>query len=169
MNDTNIAEQFDLDADIGSQYLLFDLADELYGVDILRVQEIRGWEAVTRLPNSPYYVKGVLNLRGAIVPVFDLKLRFGFEEQGYTKETVVIVVKVYTETSEKNIGVIVDAVSDVVNECNIRIAKTPGFNESKASEFISNLATVANRMVMLLDADKLYQDETIKEDPLSSE
>lgn len=160
MAEADVVDQFefDHDADIGAQYLLFELAEELYGVDILRVQEIRGWEYVTRLPNSPPYVKGVLNLRGAIVPVYDLKLRFELGEQAYNKETVVIVLKVNVDDSEKHIGVVVDAVSDVVHEGNISITKALGMNDGPDNKYISNLATVADRMVMLLDADRLYGD-----------
>ena len=144
-----------------SQYLTFMLAEEDYGVDILRVQEIRGWEAATRMPNSPSYVKGVLNLRGSIVPIFDLRERFELPLQAYTKDTVVIVLRVNSESGMCIMGVIVDSVSDVLNASTGGIVNAPNFGDRIATEFISGLISAEGKMVMLLDVDKLLnQDET---------
>src|ERR1700733_10199617 len=99
------------DGNAATQYLTVNLADEEYGVDILAVREIRGWTPVTRIPQAPPYVLGVLNLRGAIVPVLDLRLRFGLKREEYTATTVTVIVTV----AGRNFGVVVDAVSDVVD------------------------------------------------------
>jgi purine-binding chemotaxis protein CheW len=142
------------------QYLTFSLAEEEYGVDILRVQEIRGWESVTRIPNSPVYVKGVLNLRGAIVPIFDLRRRFDMPAQDYSKDTVVIVLRVTSRNSEmRNMGVVVDAVSDVLNARASEIRGTPDFGAGVATEYISGLASAGDKMIMLLDVDRLLNED----------
>src|SRR6202167_5780761 len=97
------------------QYLTFMLAGEEYGVDILRVQEIKGWDKVTRIPHSPDYVLGVINLRGAVVPIVDLRRRFGLETIAFGPTTVVIVVRVGDERVVRTVGMVVDAVSEVYN------------------------------------------------------
>ena len=157
---TATAEQLDIaplsTEEAGSQYLTFTVAGETYGVDILRVQEIRGWEPVTRIPNAHDCVRGVLNLRGAIVPVYDLRLMLELDWVDYSAETVVVIIKVRQRDSEKHVGVIVDAVSDVINENDIEISSSPSFGEHIKTEFIASLATArAGAMVMLLDADRL--------------
>ncbi len=139
----------------GDEYLTFTLGSENYGVDILRVQEIRGWEVVTRIPNSPKYVRGVLNLRGAIVPVFDLRERIGLTSIDYSKETVVVVLRVNSQVGERSMGIVVDAVSDVLNARADSIRNTPKFGHDIATEFISGLAESDGKMVMLLDIDRL--------------
>lgn len=139
----------------GSQYLTFFLNREHYGLSILQVQEIRGWESVTRVPNSPDYVKGVVNLRGTIVPVYDLRLRFGLPETAYTKETVVIVVRAGREGEERSMGLAVDAVSDVLVVKDEEIGNTPEFGSGVPTENIKGLVTDQDTMVMLLDLDSL--------------
>jgi purine-binding chemotaxis protein CheW len=146
--------EMDLES-VGAEYLTFLLGAEDYGVDILRVQEIRGWEQVTRIPNQPGYVKGVLNLRGSIVPIFDLRERLGMPGRDYDKATVVIVLKVLDEYSEKSVGVVVDGVSDVLNATAKDIAATPDFGSRLDTEFITGLASAGGKMIMLLDVDKL--------------
>lgn len=145
----------------GDEYLTFHLADEEYGVDILRVQEIRGWENVTRIPNSPEYVKGVLNLRGAIVPIMDLRIRFDLPQAEYTPTTVVVVLSVMNATGDKEriVGVVVDAISDVVNAKLSDIQTTPDFDASIEIEYIQGLATAGDNMLMLVDVDKLLSIE----------
>ena len=142
-------------ADLGDEYLTFRLGEEDYGIDILRVQEIRGYEVVTRIPNQPVYVKGVLNLRGSIVPIFDLRERLGMETKTYGKETVVIVIATRDEVGERSIGVIVDEVSDVLHAETTDIKNAPDFGESLDTDYISGLATARDRMIMLINADKL--------------
>ena len=147
------------DEKLGDEYLTFCLGKEDYGVDILRVQEIRGWEMVTRIPNSPGYVKGVLNLRGAIVPIFDLRMRLSLPEVEYNKQTVVIVLRVNGSSGERSVGVVVDAVSDVLNAHTENIRNTPEFGAEIATDFISGLAEANGKMIMLLDVDKLLTQE----------
>lgn len=143
----------------GLQYLTFNLAGEQYGVDILKVQEIRGWAPVTRMPNMPAFVRGVMNLRGAIVPVIDLRLRFELEAMEYTKTTVVIVVTVRSATGSRVVGVVVDGVSDVLNVEGAEIQPPPDFGTAVNTEFISGLVTAEEGMVMLLDVDRLLSVE----------
>ena len=164
-----IAEQIEEDipgqeVDQGEEYLTFHLAEEEYGVDILRVQEIRGWEPVTRIPNSPEYVKGVLNLRGSIVPIIDLRTRFNLPQSEYTPMTVVVVLSVKSESGDREriMGVVVDAISDVVTAKMSEIQATPKFDMSINIDYISGLATAADKMIMLVDVDKMLniQDMT---------
>jgi len=158
-------ELLDVDADLGDEYLTFSLAHEEYGVDILRVQEIRGWEAVTRVPNSPDYVKGVLNLRGAIVPVIDLRVRFNLPLEEYTSLTVVIVlaVKDKDDGRERTISVVVDEISDVVKAKLSDIQTTPKFGSALDTEYISGLADAGGKMLMLLDIDTMLRVSEMKQ------
>ena len=137
------------------QYLTFMLGDEEYGVDILRVQEIRGWDGATSIPNAPDYVLGVVNLRGVVVPIFDLRKRFNLDKAEFNSETVTVVVKVQNEKSERTIGMVVDAVSDVYNITADAINSTPEVGGSVSMEFIKGLATINNEMIILLNIDEL--------------
>lgn len=147
------------------QYLTFMLAGEEYGVDILRVQEIKGWENVTKIPNAPHYIKGVMNLRGLIVPILDLRRRFSLGEQDYGPTTVVIVLKVETDDKQRIMGIVVDAVSDVYDIETEFMKPPPDFGEVNV-EFIKGLATVVDKMVIVLNVDYLlsYSEmETLNE------
>ncbi len=148
----------------GAEYLTFRIGDEGYGVDILKVQEIRGWEDVTRIPNAPTYVKGVLNLRGSIVPVFDLRLRLGMPFHAYDKETVVIVLRVTRNNSSRNFGVAVDSVSDVLSASTEDIRTPPNFGDKLDAELIGGLAASGDRMIMLLQVDKIQVAEQEKDE-----
>ncbi len=139
----------------GSQFLTFMLAGEEYGVDILRVQEIKGWDEATEIPNTPDYIQGVLNLRGTIVPIVDLRSRFALERIKYSNTTVVIVLKIENDGHEKTIGFVVDAVSDVYNVTDEQLKPSPDFGGSVNTEFVKGLATVDEKMVILLDIDHL--------------
>lgn len=145
----------DLYASDGTQYLTFELAGECYGVDILQVQEIRGWETATRIPNAPGFVLGVVNLRGTIVPVYDLRMRFGLVRAPYGKETVMIVVCVGHGRAQRSIGMVVDAVSDVLVVSDDCIVPTPEFGASVPTENILGIVSDGERMVMLFDAQRL--------------
>ncbi len=164
MTEPQVAEPNGMQSEVladeqNAQYLTFELAGEDYGVDILRVQEIRGWDVVTRVPNTPLYVKGVLNLRGAIVPIFDLRERFELLRQEYTKDTVVIVLRVNGETGMRIMGVTVDAVSDVLDANSNGLVNAPDFGNRVATEFIAGLVSAGDKMVMLLDVDKLLNQD----------
>lgn len=137
------------------QYLSFILAGEEYGIDILRVQEIKGWENVTKIPNAPRYVKGVMNLRGVIVPIVDLRTRFGLGEQEYGPTTVVIVLKIETENKQRIMGIVVDAVSDVYDIETDFMKPPPDFGDVVSIEFVQGLATVNEKMVIVLNVNFL--------------
>ncbi|MDQ7073849.1 MAG: chemotaxis protein CheW [Gammaproteobacteria bacterium] len=139
----------------GDEYLSFRLGDEGYGVDILRVQEIRGWEESTRIPNAAEYVKGVLNLRGSIVPILDLRHRLGMGLNEYSKESVVVVLRSVGSGSGQIMGVIVDEVSDVITVKREQFQGVPKFGNGISTDFISGLIESDNRMTMILDVDKL--------------
>jgi purine-binding chemotaxis protein CheW len=136
-----------------AQYLTVNLGNEEYAVDILAVREIRGWTPVTRIPQAPPYVLGVLNLRGAIVPVLDLRLRFSLDREEYTATTVTVIVMV----NGRQFGVVVDAVSDVVEVAPGSIRPVPDMGTSVDTEYLKGLTSVGERMVLLLDVDRLLQ------------
>jgi len=158
---TTTAQTVDVQTDYGNsmdvenQYLTFVLADEEYGVDILRVQEIRGWESVTSVPNAPEYVKGVINIRGTIVPIVDLRERFGMESLEYGPITVVIVLKVMGENRERVMGIVVDTVSDTIDVPSDDVKPAPDFGDKIEVTFVKGLATVNEKMLILLDIDQL--------------
>jgi len=150
------------------EFLTFMLAGEEYGVDILRVQEIKGWDEVTNIPNTPDYIRGVINLRGTIVPIIDMRLRFKLESKEYDATTVVVVLRVKNENgNDRTMGVVVDAVSDVYNVPRCDIKPSPDFGMAVDTEFVNGLATVDNKMVIvlnidhMLNADELAAVETI--------
>ncbi|SEJ09180.1 chemotaxis protein CheW [Frateuria terrea] len=138
-----------------TQYLTVNLASEEYAIDILAVREIRGWTPVTRIPQAPHYVLGVLNLRGAIVPVLDLRLRFGLQREEYSATTVTVVVTV----AGRLFGVVVDAVSDVLDVQADGVRPVPDMGTAVDTEYLKGLTSVDERMVLLLDVDKLLQPQ----------
>jgi purine-binding chemotaxis protein CheW len=150
-----VAAQIDAAAAGSNQVLTFTLGEETYGVDILRVQEIRGWSPVTRIPQAPSHVLGVLNLRGSIVPIVDLRMRFNLQHAEYTPLTVIIVLSVQSPLGRRDFGVVVDGVSDVIDVAAQDVKPAPEFGAHVSTEFIEGLASVAGRMVMLLDIDQL--------------
>lgn len=143
----------------GNQFLTFNLGEELYGVDILRVQEIKGYTAVTKIPNTPPHIKGVLNLRGTIVPIVELRTKFGMPTIDYTPFTVIIVVVV----REKVMGLVVDSVSDVLNIGQADIQPSPQFGANIDVSFVSSIGKSSNKLVALLDMDRLLADGEVPE------
>jgi purine-binding chemotaxis protein CheW len=139
----------------GVQYLSFILGGEEYGVEILRVQEIKGWDTVTEIPNTPTYVLGVINLRGIIVPIVDLRARFSLGEIAYDGTTVVIVLKVFGGGRERIMGFVVDAVSDVYNIGRDQFKGAPDFGSVVETQFLKGLATIEDKMIILVDIDHL--------------
>ena len=137
------------------QYLTFMLAGEEYGVDILRVQEIKGWDKVTRIPHTPAFVLGVINLRGTVVPIVDLRRRFSLDAIDFGPTTVVIVVKVSSENNERTVGMVVDAVSEVYDVDLEDTKPPPDICGSVETIFVKALATIEEKMIILLDIDKL--------------
>ena len=143
----------------GSQFLTFQLGDELYGVDILRVQEIKGYTTVTKIPNTPPHIKGVLNLRGTIVPIVELRTKFGMPTIEYTLFTVIVVVVI----QEKIMGLVVDAVSDVLNIDKKDIQPPPQFGAKVDVSFLNGIGKSNDKLVALLDMDRLLSDSDLQE------
>ncbi len=137
------------------QYLTFMLGGEEYGINVLKVQEIKGWEAVTSIPNAPDYVLGVVNLRGIVVPIVDLRLRFNLESADFNATTVVIIVKVVQADKERTVGMVVDSISDVYNASVNDIQDAPDLGSAITMTFISGLTTIDEKMIILLDVDLL--------------
>ena len=143
----------------GSQFLTFNLGEELYGVDILRVQEIKGYTAVTKIPNTPSHIKGVLNLRGTIVPIIELRTKFTMPTIDYTAFTVIIVVVV----RDKIMGLVVDAVSDVLNIDKKDIQPPPQFGAKVDVSFLNGIGKSGDKLVALLDMDRLLLDDEMQD------
>ena len=137
------------------QYLTFVLGDEHYGVDILRVQEIKGYSATTPIPNAPAHVKGVMNLRGTVVPVFDLRARFGMPPREYDRFTVIVVVTVGVRV----VGVIVDGVSDVVSLEPQSVDAAPELGSDVDTSMIQGIARENDRLITLLEIDQVIATE----------
>ena len=141
----------------GSQFLTFQLSEELYAVDILHVQEIKGYTAITKIPNTPAHIKGVLNLRGTIVPIIDLRTKFGLPTIDCTVFTVIIVVIV----RGKVIGLMVDSVSDVLNIDKKDIQPPPQFGAKVDVSFMNGIGHSGEKLVTLLNVDRLPTDSDI--------
>lgn len=135
----------------GGQFLTFNLGEETFGLEILRVQELKAYSTITPIPNAPPHVIGLMNLRGAVIPIIDLRRKFGMPAVAYTKFTVIIVVTV----GPKVIGLMVDAVSDVLDLQASQIAPPPEFDASVDVSYLTGLGTAGEQLVTLLDVDKL--------------
>jgi purine-binding chemotaxis protein CheW len=135
----------------GGEFLTFRLGGEEYGIDILRVQEIRSYEAPTRIANAPHFIKGVVNLRGVIVPIIDLRLKLGCDTAEYNAFTVVIVLNV----KGRVVGAVVDSVSDVLELTREQIKPAPELNSNVDGNFITGIGSVAERMLILMDIEGL--------------
>jgi len=138
------------------QVLTFVVNDQEFGVDILRVQEIRGWSAPTPIPQSPVWVKGVINLRGDIVPIADLRERLGFAHLDYGPSTVVVVLRTQGQSGERVLGVIVDAMSDVMTLPASDIRPTPDLDASSEPRHARGIATVGDKLITLLNVEALF-------------
>lgn len=137
------------------EFLVFSLGEEEYAIDILKVQEIRGYENVTRIANAPEFIKGVTNLRGVIVPIVDLRIKFHLSKVEYGGQTVVIVVNV----GERVVGIVVDGVSDVMTLTPEQIKPAPEFGVTLSSDYLSGLGSLEDRMLVLVDIEKLLNSE----------
>jgi purine-binding chemotaxis protein CheW len=157
-NDANKADAKSGPSANVEQYLTFQLVGQRYGVEILRVQEIKGWEKPTRLPHSPAHVQGVINLRGAVVPILDLRKRFGLGEAEYGRTTVVIVVKVQTPRGELTAGMVVDGVCEVCNIDAQELRAPPEMAGAIDTDFVRGLAMVDDKMLILLDVARLVSN-----------
>jgi purine-binding chemotaxis protein CheW len=137
------------------EFLAFKLGAEEYGIDILRVQEIRSYEKPTRIARAPDFIKGVINLRGVIVPIVDLRLKFHLDDASYTEFTVVIVLNI----GSRVVGIVVDAVSDVITLSSDQLRPVPDFSSTIASEHVLAIGAIEERMLILIDIDKLMTSE----------
>ncbi len=141
-----------------SEYLTFTLGNETYGIDILKVQEIRGYDPVTHIANAPDFIKGVINLRGVIVPIVDMRIKFNVGEATYHEFTVVIIMNVL----DRIIGMVVDGVSDVVALLPEHIQSAPEMGAALDTHYISGLGTQNDQMLILVDIEKLMSSEEMQ-------
>ena len=145
------ADQGQAESGASRELLTFTLGNEEYGIDILKVQEIRGYEAVTTIANAPEFIKGVINLRGIIVPIVDMRIKFKLGNIGYDTTTVVIILNI----ANRVVGMVVDGVSDVISLGPEQIRAAPDFSSSFDIKYITGLGTVDERMLILVDIEKL--------------
>ncbi|MBD2786159.1 chemotaxis protein CheW [Xenorhabdus sp. DI] len=139
----------------GREYLVFTLGNEEYGIEILKVQEIRGYDQVTRIANTPAFIKGITNLRGVIVPIIDLRIKFSQEDVTYNDNTVVIVLNLLNRV----VGIVVDGVSDVLSLKEDQICPAPEFAVTLSTEYLTGLGSIDDRMLILVDIEKLLNSE----------
>lgn len=147
--------------EIQGKYLTFQLSDEEYGLEILKVKEIIGMMDITSLPRTPKYVKGVINLRGKVIPVIDLRLKFGLSEKEYDDKTCIIVVEFDNEDHNAQMGIIVDAVSEVLNVTTEELEPTPKFGVDLDTEYILGMAKDKGTVRTLLDINKVVGSEEL--------
>ena len=143
----------------GGKYLTFGLAEETYGLEILKVREIMGLMDITAVPRTPDFVKGVINLRGKVIPVVDLRLKFGMVEAEHTEKTCIIVVQVGTV----EMGILVDKVSEVLNIVAGEIEDTPSFGVSVNTDFILGMGKTNGKVTILLDISKVLSQQEVTE------
>jgi len=143
------------------KYLTFMLAEEEYGIGILKIKEIIGMMPVTSIPQTPEFVKGVINLRGKVIPVVDLRLRFGLESMDYSARTCIIVVEIESASGTVFIGIVVDAVSEVLNIKGDGIEETPTFGTKLNTDYILGMAKMEGGVKILLDIDKVLSADEV--------
>jgi purine-binding chemotaxis protein CheW len=141
----------------GNEYLAFTLGQEEYGIDILKVQEIRGYETVTRIASAPDFIKGIVNLRGIIVPVVDMRIKFNLGTPTYDQFTVVIILNI----GSRVVGMVVDSVSDVTTLQPEQIKPAPGMGSGVDVDYVTGLGTIDARMLILIDIEKLMGDPSM--------
>ncbi|MGD0435208.1 MAG: chemotaxis protein CheW [Bryobacteraceae bacterium] len=144
------------------KYLTFGLGNEEFAIQVLRVREIMGVQQITAVPQTPGYVKGVINLRGKVIPVVDLRLKFGLPEIEYTQRTCIIVVQIESGSGKVQIGVIVDAVSEVLTLQSGEIENTPDFGSGVATPYLLGMAKIKGKVKILLDIDKVLAVEDVE-------
>jgi len=154
MNFSGSKKQFE-EKNNGQGYLIFNLGKEEYGIEILKVQEIRGYERVTRIANAPDFIIGVTNLRGVIVPIIDLRVKFHLEVTEFNENTVIIILNL----TDRVVGIIVDGVSDVLSLNVDQIKPAPDFSVTLSTEYLLGLGTVDDSMLILVDIEKLLNSE----------
>jgi len=143
------------------KYLTFTLAEEEYGIGILKIKEIIGMMSVTSVPQTPAFVKGVINLRGQVIPVIDLRLRFGMESIDYTERTCIIVVEIASKAGTVMMGIVVDSVSEVLNIKSEEIEEAPTFGSKVETDFILGMAKMGGGVKILLDIDRVLSGDEV--------
>jgi purine-binding chemotaxis protein CheW len=143
------------------KYLTFQLANEEFGIRVLKVREIMGLQEITAVPQTPMHIKGVINLRGKVVPVIDLRLKFGLDAAEYTQRTCIIVTQVQGESGSVLMGIVVDGVSEVLNLTAPEIEDTPDFGEEVTGQFLLGMAKVKGKVKILLDIDKVLASQDL--------
>ena len=159
MNEPAVAAQSDARA---GKYLTFQLANEEFGIRVLKVREIMGLQEITAVPQTPPHIKGVINLRGKVVPVNDLRLKFGVATAEYTQRTCIIVTQVQGESGPILMGIIVDGVSEVLNLTAAEIEDTPDFGEEIAGQYLLGMAKVKGKVKILLDIDRVLSTQELR-------
>ena len=170
MQETALTEQINSPITIATQlgnrcsgkYLAFHLGKEEFGIDVLKILEIIGAQDITSVPSSPPYVKGVINLRGKVIPVIDLRAKFGLQQVEYTKRTCIIVVQVAGERTPSLVGVVVDGVSEVLNISAQEIEAAPNFGTSESLPYILGMAKMKDGVKMLLDINVVLSRQEFK-------
>ena len=143
------------------KYLTFHLANEEFGIRVLKVREIMGLQEITAVPQTPMHIKGVINLRGKVVPVIDLRLKFGLESAEYTQRTCIIVTQVQAESGSVMMGIVVDGVSEVLNLTGQEIEDTPDFGEAIGGQYLLGMAKVKGKVKILLDIDRVLSGQEL--------
>ena len=143
------------------KYLTFVLSREHYGLEIMKVREIIGMMDITAIPQTPLFVKGLINLRGKVIPVLDLRIKFGLEEKVYSERTAIIVVEIVSNSGPVQMGIVVDTVSEVMNISQNNIEPVPNFGTKLRTEYIMGMAKVKGKVVILLDMDVVMTDEEL--------
>ena len=149
-------------AEKDGEYLTFTLAVEEYGIGILKIKEIIGLMQITTVPQTPEFIKGVINLRGKVIPVVDLRLRFGMDSMDYTERTCIIVVEITGTNGSVQIGIVVDSVSEVLNIRGEDIEDTPAFGAKLNTDFISGMAKTEDNVKILLDIDRVLSTQELE-------
>ena len=144
------------------KYLTFGLGNEEFAIQVLRVREIMGIQEITAVPQTPGYVKGVLNLRGKVIPVVDLRLKFGLPEVEYTQRTCIIVVQVQADTSSMLLGIVVDGVAEVLNVAAAEIEDTPDFGHGVVTTYLLGMAKIKDKVKILLDIDQVVASQELQ-------
>jgi len=167
---STVIESFEKSAAAGSdqragKFLVFHLGKEEFGIRVLKVREIMGIQGITAVPQTPPYVKGVINLRGKVVPVVDLRLKFKLPEIEYTQRTCIIVVQVQADSYTMQMGVVVDGVAEVLNLAPGDIEDTPDFGQGVATPFLLGMAKIKNKVKILLDIDQVFSTQEARGGP----
>ncbi len=156
-----VASEHSASGQRGGKYLVFQLGREEFGIRVLKVREIMGVQDITAVPQTPAHVKGVINLRGKVIPVVDLRLKFGLPEQEYTQRTCIIVVQVQAGGTPVLMGIVVDGVAEVLNLAETDIEDTPDFGQGVATPYLLGMAKIKGKVKILLEIDQVLTSQEL--------